>query len=300
VAEKLNRKWITTDLGKPACMVMRKRLIDNYAKPFLYQAIGDYTVETVKSTLGKKFGVGDLAKIVIELFGALPLTVENNPNKDRGYIGKTLVVCESPNKITGLPSLKKAIDLREKLMGGWSKVVILGWNFSTDIGAAIHQLNDSKLEVLVIPPDLMDRVKKKGGFDKLKKDIRFSSLQYLTIKKPVIKKTHIETLEIELDNYVLLSPDAINLDEEDRKKLQDIMNKDPLSLIEYWAVDTNFDGQLFRSTWQDYRENTNNDSELFKVTKKAVIELDQINTKRKVCVRAVDVFGFESEVEVSI
>ncbi|MEX8495635.1 DNA methyltransferase, partial [Sphaerotilus sp.] len=39
VAEKLGRRWITTDLGKPACMIMRKRLIDQSARPFLYQAI---------------------------------------------------------------------------------------------------------------------------------------------------------------------------------------------------------------------------------------------------------------------
>jgi adenine-specific DNA-methyltransferase len=35
--------------------------------------------------------------------------------------------------------------------------------------------------VLVIPPDLMDRLKKKGGLDKLRGQVRFSSLQYLTI-----------------------------------------------------------------------------------------------------------------------
>ena len=33
VAEKLGRRWITTDLGKPACMIMRKRLIDQEANP---------------------------------------------------------------------------------------------------------------------------------------------------------------------------------------------------------------------------------------------------------------------------
>src|SRR5690606_18214279 len=37
VAEKLGRRWITSDIGKPACMIMRKRLIDQGAKPFLYQ-----------------------------------------------------------------------------------------------------------------------------------------------------------------------------------------------------------------------------------------------------------------------
>src|SRR5690606_12900879 len=44
VAERLGRRWITSDLGKPACMIMRKRLIDQNAQPFLYQAIGDYQV----------------------------------------------------------------------------------------------------------------------------------------------------------------------------------------------------------------------------------------------------------------
>lgn len=49
-AEKLGRRWIATDLGKPACMITRKRLIDQDAQPFLYQAIGDYQVEAAKST----------------------------------------------------------------------------------------------------------------------------------------------------------------------------------------------------------------------------------------------------------
>ena len=42
VAEKLGRRWITSDIGKPSVMIMRKRLIDNEAKPFLYHSIGDY------------------------------------------------------------------------------------------------------------------------------------------------------------------------------------------------------------------------------------------------------------------
>jgi len=44
----------------------------------------------------------------------------------------------------------------------------------------------------VIPPDLMDRLKKKGGLDKLRGTVRFSSLQYLTIK-PVVRTRHIWT-----------------------------------------------------------------------------------------------------------
>jgi len=300
VAEKMGRKWITSDLGKPASMIIRKRLIDIEAKPFLYQAIGDYQVETVRSTLGKRFTMGELAKIVVELYGALPLPVDNNPNKDRGYIGKTLVICDSPNKITGLPTLKKAQVLRDQLMGGWDKVIVLGWNFASDIGHSVTLLDDSRLEVLVIPPDLMDRLRKKGSFDRLRDNIRFSSLQYLTVKNPVITHGEMDTIEIELENYVLLSPEAINLDEANRKALQSVVNKDPLSLIEYWAVDTNYDKNVFRSVWQDYRGNTEKDKDDLHVVRRAVIQAEPLEGKRSICVRAVDVFGFESEVEFEI
>jgi adenine-specific DNA-methyltransferase len=44
-------------------------------------------------------------------------------------------------------------------------VVVLGWNFEPSIGETITALNDGRLEVLVIPPDLLDRLKKKGGLE---------------------------------------------------------------------------------------------------------------------------------------
>ena len=94
---------------------------------------------------------------------------------------------------------------------------MLGWNFEPNIGETITALNDDRLEVLVIPPDLMDRLKKKGGIDKLRGQVRFSSLQYLTIH-PIERKASTssartdgateETLSVRLKNYVLLSPDT--------------------------------------------------------------------------------------------
>ncbi|MFM8333906.1 MAG: site-specific DNA-methyltransferase, partial [Candidatus Methylumidiphilus sp.] len=334
VAEKLGRSWIISDLGKPACMIMRKRLIDQNAKPFLYQAIGDYQVEAAKSTLGRQYRIGDLSQIVLSLYGALPLSAEENPGRNLGYMptmerrhlvgtagrdagapakigSKILVLADSPNKMTGLATLNKAIALRESLMGGWDKVIVLGWNFTPSIGHDIQALNDERLEVLVIPPDLLDRLKKKGGAEKLKGSVRFSSLQYLTIK-PVTRISlgarascpqsagetpapPEETLTIELDNYVLLSPDAINLDEANREKLQAVMNAEPLALIEYWAVDPDYDGEVFRSVWQDYRGNTENDADPLRVVTKAVFSAPYKPSIRRVCVRAVDVFGFESE-----
>ena len=301
VAEKLGRRWITTDLGKPACMIMRKRLIDQGAKPFLYQAIGDYQVEAAKNELGRKFRVGDLSGIVLSLYGALPLQPEDNPLRNLGavvYAGKkTLVLVDSPNKLTGDATLRKAIAQRDNLMGGWDRVVVLGWNFEPAIGQSITALNDPRLEVLVIPPDLLDRLRKKGGIEKLRGQVRFSSLQYLTVK-PVrrLRSGDGEQLQVTLDNYVLLSPEAINLDEANRAKLHKVMNAEPLALIEYWAVDPDYDGTVFRSVWQDYRGNTANDDDPLRVVTEARFDVPRKGGARRVCVRVVDVFGFEAEV----
>ncbi|MDT7834597.1 site-specific DNA-methyltransferase [Aquabacterium sp. OR-4] len=312
-AERMGRRWVTTDIGKPACMIMRKRLIDQNAGPFLYQAVGDYHVEVAKATLGRDFRIGDLAQIVLSLYGALPLPPEDNPSRNLGQIAgfragagrgsKTLVLADSPNKLTGTATLKKAVALRDSLLGGWDRVVVLGWNFEPAIGEVMTALNDSRLEVLVIPPDLLDRLKKKGSVDKLRGQVRFSSLQYLTLH-PVRRQAlpaaedgpAMEQLDVRLKNYVLLSPEAINLDDANRQKLQAVVNDDPLALVEYWAVDPDYDGELFRSVWQDYRGNTANDADAYRVVTAAQLQVPRRPGVRRVCVRVVDVFGFESEV----
>lgn len=308
VAEKLGRRWISSDIGKPSIMVQRKRLIDNEVKPFLYQSIGDYQKEALESSRMFK-RIGDLSQVVISLFsddggsGALSFGSEHPQNL--GYIKdkKTLVYIDSPNKMTGRATLKKAIELRDNFLGGWDKVIVLGWNFAYDISSAINELSDNRLEILVIPPDLLDKLKSKATYKKLVDSgkIRFSSLQYLTIK-PIEKKVYdseLEELTIKLDNYILLSPDNIPLDDADKKSLQELMAYDPLALIEYWSIDPDYDGVTFRSKWQDYRENTANDGDPLHVVYEAKIMVAR-KEKRVVSVKAVDVFGFESVVKAEV
>lgn len=301
VAEKLGRKWIMSDLGKPANMIMRKRLIDQEAKPFLYQAVGDYQKETFATT--KEFKrVGDLAQVILNLYGATPFFDDDMP-KNLGQLkdSRTLVYVDSPNKLTGSSTLKKALELKESFLGGWNKVIVLGWNFVFDIAEIIKEYNPSQIEVLVIPPDLLSQLSKNSSYKKLVENgkVRFASLQYLTIKEPIVKNIScdIEELQIELDNYVLLSPDALPLDDKNKQALQEVIAREPLALIEYWSIDPDYDGTTFRSKWQDYRENTFNDDDQYRVSTSAQITVPKLKgKKRKICVKAVDVFGFESVV----
>lgn len=301
-AESMGRKWVGSDLGKPSVMVSRKRLIDQDAKPFLYQAIGDYQVEQAKSTLGKRYKAGDLSRTVLEIYGAMPLPPEENTGGQLGRMaeGSELIIVDSPSRVTTLSTLKRAQQLRDTKMGGFKSVTVLGWNFSADIAQALTNLGDDRLNVRVIPPDLLDRLKKKGVAG-LAGNIRFSTLQYLEahLKDRFTSDTS-EQLTIELDNYVLVDPQAINLDEDNREKLLKVMNAEPLALIEYWAVDPDYDGVVFRSLWQDYRGNTENDNDPLRVITEANLTVDRLDRDRQICVRAVDVFGFESEVVLDV
>ena len=314
VAEKLGRRWITSDIGKPATMIMRKRLIDNNAKPFLYQSIGDYQREQLTSTMGSRYRIGDLNEIVLKLYGANPFRVEDNPRRNLGYLagGKTLVYVASPSQVVNKYIIDQALDHRDNFMGGYNKVVILGWNFDSRIGEIYqhyHEREGSHLEILIIPPDLLDQIKSKNTFKKLSSQvavmadgtvstpIRFSSLQYLTIKQPEVNAgIHEDELTLELDNYVIVSGDSLPLDEKNQAKVNKVIANDPLALIEYWSVDPDYDGATFRSAWQDYRGNVDpSDDDPLRVKTKMSIRVPH-KSRRTVAVRAVDVFGQESEV----
>ena len=303
VAERLGRRWIICDIGKPASLVMRKRFIDQEVKPFLYQSIGDYQKEAFKNNKRYKH-VGDLSQVILGLYGALPFTPEQTNDRNFGYVKgtRTLVMVDSPNRLTTANTIRRAVEAKASLLGGdWEKVVVLGWNFAFDISQAIQKYQDSNVEVLVIPPDLLDKLAKKG-YKKLIDDrsVRFSSLQYLVAKPLKVKRNgEMDEIDVELENYVLLSPDNIPLDDRDKVKLQQVMNDDPLSLIEYWSIDPDYDDVTFRSTWQDYRENVANDEDPLHCVYKTRLKVAH-KAQRKVCIKAVDVFGFESQVVLSL
>lgn len=228
VAERLGRRWITCDIGKPASLVMRKRFIDQEVNPFLYQSIGDYQKEAFQNNK-KLRRVGDLSQVVLGLFGALPFSPEQVNDRNFGYVKgtRTLVMVDSPNRLTTAATVRRAVEAKASLLGGdWDKVIVLGWNFAFDISQAIEKYKNSNVEVLVIPPDLLDKLSKKG-FKKLiaDKTVRFSSLQYLVVNPVEVSMNGNgeDELSISLNNYVLLSPDNIPLDDKDKERLQQVM-----------------------------------------------------------------------------
>jgi adenine-specific DNA-methyltransferase len=294
VAEKLKRKWIGCDIGKPAILTTRKRMVDLAAKedvlPFEYLNIGDYAKEIYEQSKFKK--IGDLAKAILDLYDGGCEYLDGS-NYDIGRLKKDseiLVYVESPNKHVGKNTIENCLKLRANFKGKeFKKILVLGWSFTADVMNYIKDKNKDLIELKTIPQDLLNKLQNKG-MEGLKGSIRFNSLQYLTIKTPCIVNNE---LQISLDNYFLCEKaDDLNIKkEEDKQKLEDIINNSPLNLIEYWSLDLDYNKDLgFKSVWQTYR----GAREDYKISLDCKIEIEKLGKKRVIAVKAVDIFGLES------
>src|SRR3990167_10371762 len=64
VAEKLNRRWIGCELGKVGIQVTRARLVEQIAKPFLIENIGNYQREMIYLTGGR---IWEMQQLILKL-----------------------------------------------------------------------------------------------------------------------------------------------------------------------------------------------------------------------------------------
>lgn len=301
VAEKLGRRWILCDAGKPACMIMRKRLADQGAQPYLYQTVTGFRREQAlfRST-GKH--PANLSAAVLKLCGASPL-----PGKSYGGLGvleqdRILIFVDSPNGEATLSRINRARKLRDTLPGNWGKLLFLGWDFPPELGQALPELQkaDPRFEVRRILPNLLEKqLEKSEAADSFRKSGSFlAGLSGIAVQQASASpyNAEMEQLTVTLSRYFLLAPDALPIAEKYRPAIKKILLEDSLSLIEYWSVDPDYDGKTFVSLWQDYRENEASGGEAWKVVPQAVLTVPKTSGKRTVCVKAVDIFGFESMV----
>ena len=311
VAEKLGRRWITSDIGKPAILTARKRLIDNNANPFTYSVIGDYNAELFEQS--KFTTIKDLSKLVLQLYED-GCTIYNHNSELIGVLnnGKedTLVYASSPKVTVGKATIDRLDKLKDNFEGEkYSKLVILAWNYNFDITT----IGDRPyISIKTIPSDLLETINKikskdgvnSDGVNSLKGKIRFNSLQYLEVEPLTIDHQN-NKLVISLSNYYLTADlDTLGIKENNESKadkekpeqqLKNILKHNPLQLIDYWAVDDDYDGHLFRSKTQIYKDKTTGKIQLV-----MEIPIEKLNKERTVYIKTVDVFGLESIVQKKI
>jgi DNA modification methylase len=184
VAEKLGRRWITSDLGKASLQVTRNRLVrlgtegsggiafqrpDGRTRcaPFVVENLGNYQRQMIYLSDTRLRQVGPL---VLTLFGAQPHPQERNlgtqayNDAETGRFQRRLVLVGDPDRPLSAKRVAEAVALLKTLDGGgYSKLVALGWDFELNFDASLQRLlgsDISKVEPRLIPTDIIEHLKK--------------------------------------------------------------------------------------------------------------------------------------------
>ena len=294
-AEANSRRWIGCDLGKVGLQVARRRLVEVDAKPFLIENIGNYQREMIYLSGGK---IGEMQRIILKLYGATPHPSYKDLGTRKTDGGDTeLVYVGYPDRPTTARKVEELARSAETLDGrGYKRLVILAWdydyNFDTEWETR-QKLGKKPIKTDVqrktIPPDVYDYLKKakdESDIEKLAAKITFHEKPYLRLAKPKTTpagdgKTQ---LTIAIDRYVIFD---LPVPEKEEAKLREAMKENFAILIDYWAIDWNYDGVTFKSQWQAIRGN----GKKAKVVSTSATETLPSSKTRKIAVRVVDVFG---------
>jgi adenine-specific DNA-methyltransferase len=297
------------ELGKVGIQVTRARLVEQGAKPFLIENIGNYQREMIYLTGGR---IWEMQSLILKLYGATPrdktsgLGIRKVDNVDE------LVYVGYPDRPVTAKKAEELALMAQNLDGvGYNCLVILGWdyeyNYSESLESRLKALKDKiKIEIKSrdIPPDIYDYLKKaksEEDIEPLINKINFYERPYLKLSKPGINKKSDDKIEVKIsiDKYVLMDiPVSQSTDKgrDDYSALMKLTKDNFAALIDYWAVDWDYDGCTFKSQWQAFRGNG-------RKAKTVITSATDILEKKKdrtIAVRVVDIFGNDAAATIKI
>lgn len=288
-AEKLERRWITCDLGRFAIHTARKRLLGiEHVSPFIVQNLGKYERQ---QWMQAEFAHPEdrLAQLhayrtfILDLYHANPLA---------GYTWLHGAKAGRLVHVGGVSSPVTVEDIKASIKEFWqlagkersaqtNGIDFLGWDFAFEVNETAQQMaaeNKVNIRCLKIPREVLEKKAVEQG------DIVFYELAYLEVQT----KTKGKTVGLTLHNFVI-SPDEVP-----QEVQQSITHWS--QWIDYWAVDWNYGGygDTFHNEWQSYR--TKQSPTLERQATHAYEEAGQY----EVLVKVIDILGNDTTKVVPI
>ncbi|MCK6614377.1 MAG: site-specific DNA-methyltransferase [Ignavibacteriaceae bacterium] len=250
VAEKLNRRWITCDLGRFAIHTTRKRLLGiTDVKPFVVQNLGKYERQQwvqaeFENPADRLEQERAYKKFICELYHAKAL--EGYTWLHGAKAGRMIHVGSVEAPVT-VEDVKASILEFWKLIGKEKSaetngIDFLGWDFAFEVNETAAQFAKSnKVDVKFkkIPREVLEKKAVDQG------DIKFYELASLKVKTKIAK----QQLTVTLENFII-PPDDVP--EEVRGSITHWSQ-----WIDYWSIDWNYKDDTFHNEWQSYRTKQN-------------------------------------------
>ena len=287
VAEKLNRRWITCDLGRFAIHTARKRLLQiPNVKPFIVQNLGKYERQQwikaefhqPQSRLAQEKAYRNF---ILDLYQARPVSGQVWLH---GAKAGRMVHVGAVDAPISLGDIKAIIQEFWKSVGrnreiNRNGVDVLGWDFAFEINETARQYaasNKLDLKFKKIPHEVLEKKAVDQG------DIKFFELAALEVKTKKAKKA----LTITLENFIV-PPDDVPVEVQGNISHWS-------QWIDYWAIDWDYKDDTFHNQWQSYRSR-----------REPKIELSASYTYEKggkysVLVKVIDILGNDTTKLLSV
>ena len=294
VAEKLGRRWIGSDLSKFAIHTTRKRLMDIAAskalrqtsevletskvyglppRPFVIQNLSEY--KTYQFADSEEENREKYFEFILELYRAEPEPGHDLLHGRKG--GRYVHIGELDSEMT-IENVRRAVAELKALVA--DKLDVLAWEFAMNMDLSIETLQQQEgvdVKLIRIPREAL-QVK-----NPRKENIHFYEMPRLDVEverrdgQIVLRIT-----DFNIYNLEDFSEDVIEV-------LQSYSD-----LIDYWAVDYDYDGQHFVSRWQTYRTRKDRSLEL-----EFAVEESEVSGNQMV-VKVVDIFGNDTNKLVEV
>lgn len=246
-AEKLNRRWITCDLGRFAVHTTRKRLLSiENVKPFVVQNLGKYERQAWQAA---EFGGPENAAQVIRQYRRFILELYN-ARLIEGYTwlhglkhGRMVHVGAVDSPISPADVKQIAIEFHKAVGTGAdapkeSAVDVLGWDFAFELNEVARQQAaqaNINMRFVRIPHEVLEKKAVEQG------DIKFFELAALSVDVAQQGRA----VNLALTDFVI-PPDDVPAD------VQAAISHWS-QWIDYWAVDWDNKSDTFHNMWQTYR-----------------------------------------------
>ena len=330
VAEQLGRRWVCCDMSKYAIHTTRKRLLDIANSKALGIRVGDeskrpkyekpvrpfYLITIANYMTDKILESKEAINLILNLYGAAPFKqVSKHLHGIREKEKEIVHVGQADFPVTPAEINEVISEFKETpfYKDGWT-LVILGWGWAPDTferAMDLWKMQDVKLVLLHIPPTskLEDLMKKynvdwrgaanfKYAFnEEIRKCLRFIEPGYLRLE---VKEKGLE-VEIEIaDFWVRLPHGYEELEKELRKRIEEAATDEDkkkyfVPLINYWAVDWNYDGTVFKHDFVSFDKKPGEGN----VKVRAKRKYERPGTYR-VVVKVTDIFGGETSRELIV
>jgi hypothetical protein len=251
----------------------------------------------------------EMQRIILKLYGATPRKDVQDMGVREAEDGITeLVYVSYPDRPVTAKKVEELAERADSLDGtGYLRLVILGWDYEYNYEQILKQRKEASkekwnVEVMskIIPPEVYEylkRAKSEEELEPLNGKIFFHEKPYLRLSMPEIEyasKDKTAEVTIGIQRYVIF--DIPIEKEKERSAVAEIARTNFAALIDYWAVDWDYDGMVFKAMSQAFRG-------FGKRAKTVPVKMKkELDTGKEytVAVRVIDIFGNDATATTKI